>query len=409
MTTEAEDALLYHAAWGKAQDVLALVGIDDFTPGDRQELFALIERGYLDGSLQPAWINGEAQRLGRPSSAYVTNVLSAGFVGGSVPYYAGQLREASARRYALRVLESGVHRLTSQESIADEVVSDVRAQLDAMPKPAATNDDSWTLDDIMGLRMEESVFTLPAMLKRNERLVLTGNEGGGKSVFVYQLLTGAAFGVDTFTLERVGDPQRVLFIDVENNEFQAKANLDKIVPSLREIAPDVHPDWRSLKRRVVDLLATRDRADILRRVVHYAPDILYMGTAYKLTDVSDETHRSVRAIQSIVDRIRQEIDCSVIVEHHAGHGTMNDRNNMRPEGSSYWLRWPDFGYGMQNLSLPGVTGRLMRLGAWRGDRASDREFPVGVKQGSVMPWVPVYQDEWEARYEPLMGNGRFTK
>jgi hypothetical protein len=408
MSTESEDALLYHAAWGKAQEVLALVGVDDFTPGDRQELFTLIERGYLDGSLQPAWVHGEAQRLGRPSSAYVTNVLSAGFVGGSVSYYAGQLREASARRYALRVLESGVHRLAAQESIADEVVSDVRAQLDAMPKPAATNDDSWTLDEIMGLEIRQEDFTIPQILKKNERLVLTGAEGGGKSVFVYQMLTGAAFGVDTFTLERTR-PARVLFIDVENNEFQAKANLDKIVPALKEVAPDIQPEWRSLKRRVVDLLATKDRADIIRRVIHYSPDILYMGTAYKLTDVSDDTHRSVRAIQSVVDRIRQEINCSVIVEHHAGHGTMNDRNNMRPEGSSYWLRWPDFGYGMQNLSLPGVNGRLMRLGAWRGDRATDREFPMGVKQGSVMPWVPIYQDEWEARYEPLIGNGRFTK
>jgi hypothetical protein len=58
-------------------------------------------------------------------------------------------------------------------------------------------------------------------------------------VFVYQLLTGAAFGVDTFTMEKV-EPQRVLFLDVENNEMQARANLDKIVPTLREIAPDAY-------------------------------------------------------------------------------------------------------------------------------------------------------------------------
>jgi replicative DNA helicase len=153
---------------------------------------------------------------------------------------------------------------------------------------------------------------------------------------------------------------------------------------------------------VVDLLATKDRADIIRRVVHYNPDILYMGTAYKLTDVSDETHRSVRAIQSVVDRIRQEVSCSVIVEHHAGHGHMNDRNNMRPEGSSYWLRWPDFGYGMQPL-VTTDRKRLMRLGAWRGDRATDRDFPVAVKQGGVMPWVPVYQDEWDALYSNTYG------
>jgi hypothetical protein len=42
--------------------------------------------------------------------------------------------------------------------------------------------------------------------------------------------------------------------------------------------------------------------------------------------------------------------------------------------------------------------RLMRLGAWRGDRATDRQFPVAVRQGSVMPWVPVYRDEWDAVY-----------
>ena len=398
MSSEWEDALLYHAAWGKAQEVLALVGIDDFTPGDRQELFAIIERGYVEGVLQPAWINDEATRLGRPAPGYVANVLSAGFVGGSVPYYAERLREASARRYALKVLTQGITRLEHNDSIADEIGGDVQAEREAMPRPSVSDDDTWTLDEIMGLEVRTEDFTIPGLLKKNERLVLTGSEGGGKSVFVYQMLTGAAFGVDTFRLERT-KPARVLFIDVENNEFQAKANLDKIVPSLREVAPDVQPEWRSVKRRVVDLLATKDRADIIRRVIHYSPDILYMGTAYKLTDVSDETHRSVRAIQSVVDRIRQEVNCSVIVEHHAGHGHMNDRNSMRPEGSSYWLRWPDFGYGMQNIATTN-SSRLMRLKPWRGDRATDREFPVAVKQGGVMPWVPVYQDEWDAIYAP---------
>ena len=394
---EWQDALLYHAAWGRASEVLSQVGVDDFDPGMRQALFAVIERGYLDGSLEAAWVGGEAQRLGI-DSGYVTAVLSSGFTG-SVGYYATQLRDASARRYATKVLNQGLHRLESLESDAHEIAMDVQAQLQALPKPSVSDDDTWTLEEIMGLEMRPEDYTLPKMLKRNERLVLTGSEGGGKSVFVYQLLTGAAFGVDTFALERT-EPSRVLFIDVENNEFQAKANLDKIVPALKEIAPDAIPEWRSLKRRVVDLLATKDRADIIRRVVHYSPDILYMGTAYKLTDLSDETHRSVRAIQSVVDRIRQEINCTVIVEHHAGHGHMNDRNGMRPEGSSYWLRWPDFGYGMQPLVTPDQR-RLMRLGPWRGDRATDREFPIAVKQGSVMPWMPVYRDEWDALYAPM--------
>ena len=43
-STEWQDALLYHAAWGNAAEVFALVGIDDFDPGERMNLAELMER-----------------------------------------------------------------------------------------------------------------------------------------------------------------------------------------------------------------------------------------------------------------------------------------------------------------------------------------------------------------------------
>ena len=392
---EWQDGALYAAMWGEADKLFSIVSVEDFDDGYRRDLAEIIHRGTIEapGSLQQ-FAQDEAQKRGKEFFMYTVTVMTSGFTG-TAGYYGEKVRAMSTKRYLSKLLTQGLQNVERNHE-PYEVSEFVLNGLAAMPKPADNDDDTWTLDEIMGLDVKVEDFTLPKMLKKNERLVLTGSEGGGKSVFVYQMLTGAAFGVDTFTLERT-NPARVLFIDVENNEFQAKANLDKIVPALRDIAPDVMPEWRSLKRRVVDLMASKDRAEIIRRVIHYNPDILYMGTAYKLTDVSDEAHRSVRAIQSVVDRIRQEVECSVIVEHHAGHGHMNDRNNMRPEGSSYWLRWPDFGYGMQPLPTD-RGGRLMRLGAWRGDRATDRQFPVAVKQGSVMPWVPIYADEWEILY-----------
>lgn len=392
---EWQDGALYAAMWGEAEKLFSIVSVDDFDPGYRQELADLIYRGTVEApdSLQQ-FVQDEAQKRGKEFFVYAAQVMTSGFTG-TAGYYGEKVREVSRRRAVSKTLSRGLDRLGKDWS-PDDVIEEVVTDLGTLPKPADTNEDTWTLDDLMSLEVEHEPFTLPHMLKRNERLVLTGTEGGGKSVFVYQLLTGAAFGVDTFTLERT-EPKRVLFLDVENNEFQARNNLDKIVPTLREIAPDVQPEWRSMKRRTVDLLATKDRIDVIRRIVHYSPDILYMGTAYKLTDVSDETHKSVRAIQSVVDRIRQELSCTVIVEHHAGHGHMNDRNNMRPEGSSYWLRWPDFGYGMQPI-VTNTGQRLMRLGAWRGDRATDRKFPYAMKQANVMPWAPIYEDEWEAIY-----------
>lgn len=392
---EWQDGALYAAMWGQANELFTIVSVDDFDPGYRQDLAELIHRATVEapGSIQQ-FVRDEAQKRSKDFLMYSTSVMTSGFTG-TAGYYGDKVREVSRKRAVTKALTRGLDRLGKDWS-PDEVMEDVVTELSTLPKPADSNEDTWTLGDLMSLEIEQEPFTLPKMVKRNERLVLTGSEGGGKSVFVYQMLTGAAFGVDTFTLERT-EPKRVLFLDVENNEFQARSNLDKIVPTLREIAPDAQPEWRSMKRRVVDLMASKDRTEVIRRVIHYSPDILYMGTAYKLADVSDETHRSVRAIQSVVDRIRQELSCTVIVEHHAGHGHMNDRNNMRPEGSSYWLRWPDFGYGMQ--PLPTHAGqRLMRLGAWRGDRATDRQFPVAVKQSNVMPWAPIYEDEWEAIY-----------
>lgn len=396
--SEHEDALLYHCLWGKAEEVLALVTVDDFTPGDRQEMARIIERGHVDGLLQSPWVMDEAVRLGRPSASFVASVASGGFTG-TVNYYAARVREASARRYAQQVFTRALSRLDSEDP--EIVAQDARNQIDAMPRPSTTDDDTWTLSDLMSLDVEDAPFAIPGWLRKGERLVLTGGEGSGKSVLVYQLLTGIAFGVDTFTLDRI-QPQRVLFLDVENSDFQARGNLDKIVPALRQIAPDAQPDWRSFKRRVIDLIGTRDRADLIRRVAHYSPDVLYMGTAYKLTEVTDDTHRSVRAIQSTVDRIRQEVQCAVIVEHHAGHGYQNDRNSMRPEGSSYWLRWPDFGYGLTPLNIPNGR-RLLRMKAWRGDRATDRCYPAGMRQGDLLPWSPVQPDEWEALYAHYEG------
>ena len=392
---ELQDAALYTAMWGGAKRLFSIISVEDFDPGHYQELAAILERGSMEyGEELGMYAQQEAIRLGSPPLPFVAQVLAAGF-GGSADYYGQRLRELSARRAVEVAVTRAMQSLQKPSISSDDIVDRLRDDLLVVPGPTLVDEDTWTLDDLMAINLSEQPFTIPRMLRRNERLVLTGSEGGGKSVFVYQMLTGAAFGVDTFSLER-HEPKRVLFLDVENNEIQARQNLDKIVPTLIEMAPDVKPEWRSMKRRVVNLIDTRDKADVLRRVVHYNPDILYMGTAYKLTDVTDETHRAVRAIQSTVDRIRQEIGCTVIVEHHAGHGFQNDRNQMRPEGSSYWLRWPDFGYGMVPLQSDG--GRLMRLRAWRGDRVTGRDFPAAVRQGSVFPWQSIPGDEWEAFY-----------
>jgi len=402
--SEAQDGALYAAMWGQAEELFAQVEVTDFDPGPYQELAAILERGMLDGHRQnlASYAKDESLRLGRPSPSFITQIATAGFTG-TAAYYAARLRERSIHRMmevaGTRFLQSIGKQPGPQMFDALDTLS---AEINALPKVEISEDDVLTIEDFMGMDVEHEPFTIPKLLRKNERLVLTGSEGGGKSVFVYQLLTGAAFGVDTFTLD-LCEPKRVMFIDVENNEFQTRANLDKVVPMLREQTGGFIPYWVWSKQRIVNLLASQDRAALLRRIAHHKPDILYMGTAYKLTETTDETHRSVRAIQSFVDRVRQEVECSVIIEHHAGHGMQNDRNGMRPEGSSYWLRWPDAGKGMVPKKHARMSQRFMLLSSWRGDRMADREWPVALIESHGYPWRPVYRDEYDASYSTLFG------
>jgi hypothetical protein len=393
-TQEWETALLYLAAWHHGEEVFSLVTVDDFSPGQYRELAAMMERGMIEGELSPQWVKDESIRLGKPSAGFVAQVLTMSPTA-SVRYYAAQLRNESIRRYAVAAGTRMLNLLNSSEVDPLDAVNNLTEELAVMPRVETKDEDTWTIWDLMGLEEMPENWTIPGLLRANERLVLTGSEGGGKSVFIYQALTGAAWGVDTFNHE-LYEPKRVLFLDVENNDFQQAGNLRKIVPHLQEIRPDVQPEWRSMKRRVVDLMATRDKADVIRRVVHYAPEIMYIGTAYKLASISDDAHRSVKAIQSTVDKIREEVGCSVIIEHHAPHGWNNDRGNMRPEGSSHWMRWPDFGYGLKRIETP--TQKIVKLINWRGDRVRGRDFPAGLREGAVLPWEAISHDEWEIMY-----------
>jgi replicative DNA helicase len=62
---------------------------------------------------------------------------------------------------------------------------------------------------------------------------------------------------------------------------------------------------------------------------------------------------------------------------------------MRPTGSSYWLRWPEFGLSLEKeKTAPGVTPRF-KVGRWRGDRVK-AQWPEFLEWGKDYPFTGVY-------------------
>ena len=71
----------------------------------------------------------------------------------------------------------------------------------------------------------------------------------------------------------------------------------------------------------------------------------------------------------------------------AGHGTGADGSrNVRPAGTSLWLRWPEFGYGLRAGSDYDPRTRAVQFVPWRGDR-SERDWPKSLRAGGSWPWV----------------------
>ncbi len=401
---EFEEGLLNRCLWSRdvAEEAFTKVTVDDFTPGNAMQLAELITAA-IDQDQPDVYVHCqvESAKAGRPEPKYVSDVYGHMFTA-DWTYYADKILEGSRRRQVETALNQALTDAKKGHTSPESVLETLTDTLGVLTNPIDRNDDTLVLSDILETPEREDNWAFPRLLMENERLMITGNEGGGKSMFVYQMLTGAAFGYDTLHLEST-EPKRVMFIDVENNEIQTKRNVMDIVPLLREARPDVEPEWRWFRQRVINLLDPAERNNLIARVRHYAPDILYMGTVYKLTDTDDNVHRTARAIQVFGDKVRDHVGCAMVVEHHAGHGFNNDRNNMRPEGSSYFMRWPDAGYGLSKVKT-NTEQRIVKLSPWRGDRFTGRDWPVALRSGGVYPWTPISAGEWDAVYANKFGD-----
>jgi len=202
-------------------------------------------------------------------------------------------------------------------------------------------------------------------------------------------------GVNTMsaTLEK-HEPMSVLMLDVENDRLQIRDNARKVYPTLKEMQPGVTPEIEWFDQTAIDLSDPLSEQKLIKAVKERQPNLLYMGSLYRLAPEGDKVDAAFTHVSRVVDRIRQEVGCSVMLEAHAGHGMMNDRNGMRPYGSSMWMRWPEFGFGMVKHRASGAV----QLKPWRGMRSDDRLWPAGMRRGPLLPWQMIDIAEWEERY-----------
>lgn len=232
-------------------------------------------------------------------------------------------------------------------------------------------------------------WLVPGLLERGDRLLITAGEGIGKSYAVRQLAVATAAGVHPFNGNRF-DPRRVLLVDLENGERMLRRTLRPLLTHAHSIGRAVPAGMLSIESRPsgIDLTWPADEMWLARVCAAAQPDLLVIGPLYRMhaTDMAKE--EPARHLTRVLDALRARHGCAVVVETHSPHANGPGQRNLRPVGSSLFMRWPEFGYGIAPTDDEGVYD----FKAWRGPR-DERDWPRQLRWGtaSEWPWVPFHK------------------
>jgi len=292
---------------------------------------------------------------------------------------------------SVRIVESAVGKdvtdhVNSGKSIGELVVTRAADSVDTKPDLAP---DLW---EFLGHQDLPHEWVVPDLLERGDRLIWTGFEGLGKSMFVRQLAVTAAAGLHPFTFRPI-DPQFVLLIDCENSSRQSRRRFRPLAEASIGANRRVPEGALRLihKPEGIDLTRDDDAAWLLERVTAHKPDLLIIGPFYRLHAANINEETAARRTVAVLDAARTQVDCALVVEAHAGHGGPGEsgkHRSVRPLGSSLLMRWPEFGYGIAPACEPDSAGRVreVEVRPWRGDR-DERRWPSHLVWGTPWPWV----------------------
>lgn len=341
--------------------------------------------------------SGELPRVG--GAPYLHTLLAQVPTPGNAPHYARIVRERAVRRRLLlagrRVIQMALSDGDDSHGLAERALREMEAVRDSGFGDGLTVQTVAEFFDVPA-GADDYDWIVPGLLERGDRFVLTGMEGAGKSTLFRMFAVMIAAGVHPFTQEPT-EPRRVMLIDCENGERLMRRKMRPLLTQARQLGRPVEEKnlWLESRGRM-DLALDRDVSWLLRQVAAVGPDIVMIGPLKNLAPRALQTDDEAEPILTALDMIRAR-DACVMLEAHAGHATgPGGRRDLRPRGSSSFLGWPEFGYGLRwSDDDHAKQERTVDLVSWRGDR-DERDWPEMLTGGGDWPWR-IYQRPVEIR------------
>lgn len=305
----------------------------------------------------------------------------------NVTHYAAIVREGSMRR-KLRKAGTRMVQMADSEDALSSVMANARGEWEAVQQGLGGGISARPLRDVLA-GSDEYDWLIPNLLERQDRVIITGGEGAGKTYLMRQIAVMAAAGLHPTLMSQMA-PVRVLVVDVENTEKQWRRAVRTLAIKAR-LAGSADPaeTLQLACHGRVDITTERDLGAIHRLVDEHEPDMLMIGPLYKLTARAINSDDDAAPLIAALDTLRDR-NLTLVMEAHAGHAVGQDGSrNLRPRGSAALLGWPEFGLGIAADTSepvePGQTPTLFRLVRWRGDR-DERAWPESLRRGGEWPW-----------------------
>lgn len=400
----AEEALLGAAMLDPevAARLPAMAGPDDFYKTAHQWVASAIADLVGDGdAADPVTVRARLDRDGLldqvggdAAMVTLTALATRGASASGAAGYAGIVR---AKRELRRLIEIGGDLadagFTGKTARVHRLLEDALARTNGHAAGPSAPELDPDLDEFLDSDEPAYDWLIEGLIERNDRVIVTGPEGGGKSTLLRQIAVQAASGIHPFTLGPI-DPLQVLLVDTENSQRQAR----RALTGLRATADGAYQSGR-LRVRVlghaIDLAATTVYSDLAARIEAQQVDLLVIGPLYKLIADDPIKEMPARAVSDAIDRLRAVRGSAVLIEAHSPYAEgARAKRPIRPYGASLWSRWPEFG-----LYLDPDGGALRH---WRGQR-DERSWPAGLQRSTPWPWAPQEgpdpADEWHGPTE----------
>lgn len=258
--------------------------------------------------------------------------------------------------------------------------------------------ESYGMDilDAIEREVKPSSFVIPHVLAAGDRWLLTGFEGHGKSTFCRQLAVMVAAGIHPWTGKDM-EPQKVMVVDSENHPDQVLESWQDMIGRAARLGRPVQRGMLILQEEwdnEINLNESTGKRWLLERVQAHQPKLVVIGPLYNLANKDLSEHTVVNEMKSAINEARGISGCAFIMEHHAPHRGNGDKDrSVRPYGSSTFLKWPDFGYGLKPEEVEGYY----ELQKTRFPRVRSRHFPGWMRWGKPgtleWPWMSVSDAE----------------